>query len=72
MLAEHPGIAVANAKDVHAADITEQEEAEALDVIEDMDLEGEIPHVTFGQRDPALENYDIGVFDMVPLTGQNA
>ncbi len=69
--AELPGINVAEAKNAHATDIAEQEEAEELEVVENTDLDREMRHMTFGQRGEALEDYDIEDVDMVPLDGLN-
>ncbi|KAL7464347.1 hypothetical protein ACHAXS_004676 [Conticribra weissflogii] len=67
MPAELPGIAIEQAEAAHTANVAEEEEAEAQEVVEDTDLDREVPHLAFGQRDENLEDYDIGDVDMVPL-----
>ncbi len=39
------------------------------EVVQDTNLDQEVPHITFGQRDQSLENHEIGEVDMVPLDG---
>ncbi|KAL7461401.1 hypothetical protein ACHAXS_001822 [Conticribra weissflogii] len=65
--AELPGIAITQAEDAHATDAAEQEEAKALDVTVGTDLDREVPHMAFGQRDHALEEYETGDTDVVSL-----
>ncbi len=67
--AKLPGIAIAQAEDTHAADVAEDKEAEAEadEVVEGTNLDCEIPHITFGQRDNTLEDYNIGDVHMVSV-----
>lgn len=67
--AELPEIAITQAEEAQALDIAAEEEAEAAEVEEGTDLDREVPHLAFGQRDQALEEYDIGNVDMVPTEG---
>ncbi len=60
---------VAAAENTHDNDVAEQEEAEEREVIENADLDREVPHLTFGQRDNFFENYDIGNVDMAYTKG---
>ncbi len=67
MPAELPGIVVEQAENNQAADLAHQQEAEANDVIETTDLDREVPHLVFGNRDQNLDIYDEGDVDIILL-----
>ncbi len=65
MPAKLPGIVVATAENANAVNIAKEEEEEEWEVNQNTNLDREIPHLTSGQRDEALEEYDIGNADIV-------
>ncbi len=64
---EFPGIVVEQLQNDQAENLAYQQEQEALEVIETVDLDREIPHLKFGNRDPTLDDNHEGNVDMVPL-----
>ncbi len=57
--AELPGIVVAASKDANAMVVAEEEEAEEHEVVENTDLDREVPHMAFVQKEIASEDHNI-------------
>ncbi len=65
--AELPGIIVDQIENNQTADIAIQQETEANDVIETMDINREVPHLAFGNRDQNLDTIEEGDANIVPI-----
>ncbi|KAL7463061.1 hypothetical protein ACHAXS_003437 [Conticribra weissflogii] len=65
--AELPGIIVDQIENDQTADIAIQQETEANDVIETMDIDREVPHLAFGNRDQNLDTIEEGDANIVPI-----
>ncbi len=67
--AELPGVEIFQAKDHNNTNISEEEETEEQDIIENTDLDREIPNIAFGCRDTKVEEYNASNVDIIQIIG---